>query len=113
MLTKDKIKTYIDFFEDENQVFYNFTDRYISYHKTVDMFIEDCYNNNMMDTEYMTRLKGHLEKNRDLDKLIATAELMELKAILTFYIRGERFNEGMMSKAIDDKIFLNILKKLI
>jgi hypothetical protein len=112
MLTKEKIDAYIAFFDDDKQSFYNTTDKYIEYDKTVDMFIKDCYNSNMMDTEYMSRLEGYIEKGIDLKSLIEKADTSILKAILTFYIRGERFSEGMVANAIDKKIFVTILKKL-
>lgn len=113
MLSKEKIEGYIKFFDDERQSFYKTTDKYITYHETVEIFIKDCYDSNMMDTEYLSKLEGYIEKDIDLKRFIETADIPILKAILTFYIRGDRFSEGMIAKAIDKKIFATILNNLI
>lgn len=111
MLTNKKIDEYIIFFKD-TQNFYNIIDGYIRYHNTVDQFIKDCYSSNMMDTEYLSKLDGHIKNGIEPKELIYTSDIEMLKVILTFYIRGDRFNEGMIANAIDKKIFLDILKKL-
>ena len=44
-----------------------------------------------------------------IDDYINEADLELLKAILTGYIRQERFNEGLWGEAVSEGIFLKIL----
>lgn len=44
--------------------------------------------------------------------MIFTANWELLTAIFTFHVRAERFSEGSWSSAIEEKVFLSILKRL-
>ena len=47
-----------------------------------------------------------------LKPVIQNANMELLTAILTYFVRQERFCDGLWASAIDDKIFLNILYQL-
>lgn len=112
MFTSEKLKKYMKFFNDESICFYEYRNGYVYYHEMVDEFINDFYNSNMADTEYNNNLNSYIEKGIPLSNLIKTADIALIKSILTCYIRGERFYEGMIAKGIEEKIFSIALKRL-
>jgi len=50
--------------------------------------------------------------SKDKRALIESADLELTKAILTHYIRGERFFDGLWDSAVRGGIFLAILRRL-
>jgi Family of unknown function (DUF6508) len=48
----------------------------------------------------------------DISAAIPSADLELLKAILTYYVRQERFCDGLWAKAVKEKVFLRILYRL-
>lgn len=50
-------------------------------------------------------------KSEQINRAIETADIELLKAILTRYIRQERFQEGLWEEAVKDKVFLRILNR--
>lgn len=76
-------------------------------------FIDDVSNSNLMDYAYSKTIQTYgLEMNDTLAEQIETADLPLAKAILTCYIRQERFYEGLWQTAIEKGIFLALLKRL-
>ena len=112
MLTNEKIEKYLNFFEDKTVTFYNITDGYFEYHDTIIKFIDDCYESDMLDSNYLGKIKRYKSENKDLKDLIEDADIDLLKSILTFYIRGERFCDGMIASSFEDEIFRRILSRL-
>ena len=66
-----------------------------------------------MDFAYGNTLEEYgLEMNNELTTGIDTADLKLTKAILTCYIRQERFCDGLWGRAIKEGTFLALLKRL-
>ena len=113
MLTNNQLKRYLHFFEDDTIIFFKDTSGYIEYHKTLDKFIYDCEKLHMMDREYLENLEEYIGKGIELKELIEIADIKLLKSILTYYIRGERFCEGMIAAGFKDDVFRRILIRLL
>jgi len=113
MLTNNQLKTYLNIFKDDTITFFEYTNGYVRYNEVVRNFISDCYKSDMMDTDYLTNLKKYLDENVNLSELIESANIDLLKSILTFYIRGERFCEGMIANSFKEKVFKRILSRLV
>lgn len=117
------ILNYIDFFKDSSNEFYKWHKGkevngvlhigYIEYSEKVREFMKKSE-----DTEFLFRgnysdwLDGKRKTPEEIIHIIKSSDLEKLRKIFTFYLRGERFCDGMLSKAIDNKIILNILLRL-
>ena len=76
-------------------------------------FIDDISNSGLMDVCYGNTLEEYgLEMNHELTKKIDTADLRLAKAILTCYVRQERFCDGLWGRAIKEGTFLALLKRI-
>lgn len=76
-------------------------------------FIDDVSNSALMDFSYGDTLEEYgLEMDNDLTKKIDTADFKLARAILTCYIRQERFCDGLWARAIKEGIFLALLKRI-
>ena len=76
-------------------------------------FIEDVSHSDLMDISYGETLQKYgLEMNNGLSEQIETADLPLAKAILTCYVRQERFCEGLWGTAIKNGVFLALLNRL-
>lgn len=76
-------------------------------------FVDDVSASSLMDFSYGNTLEEYgLEMNDELAKRIATADFNLTKAILTCYIRQERFCDGLWGRAIKEGTFLSLLKRL-
>ena len=66
-----------------------------------------------MDYAYVSTIQEYgYEMNNDLAQHIGTADLKLTKAILTCYIRQERFYDGLWGIATREGTFLALLKRL-
>ncbi|MDW5300142.1 MAG: DUF6508 domain-containing protein [Sedimentibacter sp.] len=86
---------------------------YPNYDETLIDFTEDVYKSSLMCKDYLDIINLH--SIYDDDKMITALDnddLVITSAILTFYIRQERFCDGLWAVAVDKKIFLKILKRL-
>ena len=76
-------------------------------------FVDDISASSLVDPSYGNTLEEYgLEMNDGLEKRIDTADFKLTKAVLTCYIRQERFCEGLWGRAIKDGTFLSLLKRL-
>ena len=76
-------------------------------------FIDDVSNSNLMDFSYGDTLKEYgFAMNKELTKKIDTADFRLTKAILTCYVRQERFCDGLWGRAIKEGTFLALLKRV-
>lgn len=115
---------YIAYFKNDNNDFYNYnrgkkekevvTLGYITYSQKVLNFIKDAtdieflYNGN-----YLNWISSDEDKNYNIVKSkIDRANIEKLREILTYYLRGERFCEGLLASSIDEGIILKILYRL-
>jgi len=94
---------------DEN----TFNMAYPIYEGKLSEFIETFYNTNLVCHNYIqiTQEKG-IQNMEQMAAAVETADIELTKAILTAYIRGERFCDGLWETAVEDKIFLRILYRL-
>ena len=86
---------------------------YPVYEDKLCQFIDDCSNSGLMDYAYVSTIQEYgYEMNNDLAQHIGTADLKLTKAILTRYIRQERFYDGLWGIATREGTFLALLKRL-
>lgn len=85
---------------------------HVSYDHELSKFVKDFYESDLIAHDYLNIINRDQVEKEGIDKYIADADLELLKAILTYYIRGERFCEGLWIGAVEDKIFLKILYRL-
>lgn len=77
-----------------------------------DKFIDELYESDLLSCAYMRNLnKYQVNFDRILD-IIESSDFELLKSILTYYVRQERFCDGVWAKAIKEGIFLKILYRL-
>jgi hypothetical protein len=65
----------------------------INYDEGVSRFIDDFYKSDLIDGGYLESLERYGTKTSTSAELIVTADIDLLKAILTYYVRQERFRE--------------------
>ena len=110
----EKISPYLSYFEqvmEQGRVTH--TTPRLAGEDTFLRFIDDASNSGLMDCAYLSTIRKYgLEVDDELAKQIDTADLELTKAILTCYIRQERFCEGLWQRAIQEGIFLTLLKRL-
>ena len=76
-------------------------------------FVDNVSASSLMDFAYGNTLEEYgLEMNNELTTRIDTADFQLAKAILTCYIRQERFCDGLWGRAIKEGTFLALLKRL-
>ena len=120
-----KITSYISYFEEESPDYScqweqshpmengAFTMPYPIYEDKLHQFINDVSNSELMDYAYGDTIQEYgLEQNNELRDHIDTADLKLTKAILTCYIRQERFCDGVWGRAVKEGTFLALLKRL-
>jgi hypothetical protein len=121
MLKYKKLLNYIPYFEDETTVFTTWinpnknTDGmllmgYPKYDEKFKQFINDIYETDLLHPDYLEMIRKI--DNEEIIGSIKTADFNSLRSILTFYVRQERFCDGMWAIAIEEKIFLTILYRL-
>jgi len=113
----DKFLSYIDFFstagEEAGMWVYNppaFP--YVNYSPEISSFIHEVYQTDLLDTEHLPYLETHLPRDANYTDYIENADFRLLRAILTYYVRQERFQEGLWLGAVQDGSFLKILNRL-
>jgi hypothetical protein len=113
----DKVLSYIDYFstarEDVGTWVHNPPDLpYVNYSKEIISFIDEVYKTDLMDTEYLPYLESIIPRDAKLADYIDTADFRLLRAILTYYVRQERFCDGLWLEAVRDRIFSKILLRI-
>ena len=92
----------------ENQ----FTMPYPIYDDTLVEFIEEFYKTNLISYDYLDVIESRgLKSTNEINNAIDYADIELVKAILTGYVRQERFCDGIWVDAVRDKVFLKILKR--
>lgn len=126
---KDDINLLLDFipyFESDNNNFCTFTQpeegedeniyaSYPSYDKGLTDFIDIVYETGILKENYLEYLKEEKIENADSSEIIhiiKQSDILLLRSILTYFVRQERFCDGLWGEAAKDKIFLNILYRL-
>ena len=62
-----------------------------------------------MDYDYVKNIEKCCRDSKKIHELIYDADIKLLKSILTYYIRQERFCDGMIAMAVDNNMFERIL----
>lgn len=106
-----KLLEYIPYFENENIEFCKWDAGYPQYNVKLKEFIESVYKTDLLRTDYLDYLDEKI-KDHNLSAAIPTADLEFIRAILTSYVRQERFCSGAWAAAAKDKVFLKILYRL-
>ena len=85
---------------------------YPIYDGTLEEFIREFYKTNLISYDYLGIIdsKG-IKGTREINGAIDGADMELLKAILTGYVRQERFCDGLWQDAVEDKVFLKILNR--
>ena len=89
----------------------HFTMSHPKYDQTLIGFVEEVYQTNLMSKDYLGIIDERGLNGSELIDAIDHADLELLKALLTGYIRQERFGDGLWAQAVDNKAFLKILKR--
>ncbi len=86
---------------------------YPKYDSKLRKFIQAVYDSGIMMDDYMNYLKDKIGSSSDIISVIQnTKEFDILRAVLTYFVRQERFQDGLWGQAAEDKIFLTILLKM-
>jgi len=86
---------------------------YPIYHSGLTEFIHEVYKTDLIDHSYIRTMDNYkvLSPKKPID-FVPDCNLELLKAILTFYTRGEKFCDGFWGSAVKDKVFYKILVRL-
>jgi len=114
----EKVLSYIDYFstagEEVGTWVHNPPDfPYVKYSKEISSFIHEVYETDLMDKEYLPYLESHLPLDANYADHIEKADFRLLRAILTYYVRQERFQEGLWMVAVQDGSFSKVLNRLM
>jgi len=86
---------------------------YPVYDQTLKDFIQAVYKSNLLCHNYLEIIEQNCPYGaKGMNESIEHADLELTLAILTGYIRQERFCDGLWQSAVEDKTFLNLLKRL-
>jgi hypothetical protein len=87
---------------------------YCSYSRELQRFLDVFYKHDVLsDKDYFGTLERYgIEEEESRVKAISTANVELLLAMLTFYMRGDRFSEGFLDCAIQEGVIAGILKRL-
>ena len=113
----DKVLSYIDYFstagEEVGTWVHNPPDfPYVKYFPEISSFIHEVYQTDLLDTEYLPYLETHLPLDANYADYIENADFRLLRAILTYYVRQERFQEGLWTVAVSERCFYKLLTKI-
>ncbi|MGL6106091.1 hypothetical protein [Romboutsia sp.] len=67
----------------------------------------------MIDKKCFANLNEYLYNGTELHLVLETADISLIKCIMTYYIIGDNLCIGMLSKALDYKIFYIALNRLL
>jgi hypothetical protein len=113
----DKALSYIDYFSSAGEeagtwVYKPHVFPYVHYSLEMISFIDEVYKTHLIDIEYLSYMESHITKESNLSDYIENADFRLLRVILTYYVRQERFYDGLLQGAVIDKTIYRILLKL-
>lgn len=83
---------------------------YPEYHEAVIEFFRLVSTDSWLDYQYIPQDAGEVLEN---EEAVASASLVEIKTLLTYCVRGERFCDGHWAAMIEDSNIRQILERLI
>ena len=118
MNTIERIKFFIDYFNNKNNIFYEYKNNgfncnKIKYSSTILEFVNFCHEINLIDYNYKQTINGYYKNYNKLYELIDISDVTLTKAILTYYIKEEQFCTGLIASAIYYHVFEKGLNKLL
>jgi hypothetical protein len=93
----------------EKQADGSITSPYPSYNPVVEEFFGQVSSGDWLDHEYNPE---HAYQMLQDEKLIKTASLSQIKTMLTFCVRGERFSDGHWAEMIEKGYIRRLLERL-
>lgn len=113
----DKVLSYIEYFSTAGEEMGTWVHNphefpYVNYSPEMISFIHEVYKSDLIDIEYLSYLESHIPKESNLSDYIENAEFRLLRAIITYYVRQERFQEGLWLGAVQDGSFCKVLNRL-
>jgi len=113
----DKVLSYIDYFSTAGEKAGTWVSKphvfpYVNYSPEMISFIDEVYKTDLIDIEYLSYLENHIPKESNLSDYIENADFQLLRAIITYYVRQERFQEGLWLGAVQDGILGKILLRM-
>ncbi len=83
------------------------------YDDEMQQFVKTVYDSEFIDTDYFKTLELYeIKRPPETIQYLESAPLPLVCAVLTWYIRGERFCNGLWCEAIENSAFLTILQRL-
>lgn len=83
------------------------------YEQTLEDFLQTVYQSNLLSYNYLEIIAQYgLDGTHEMKAAIEQADLELTFAILTGYIRQERFCDGLWQSDVEDKTFLRLLRRL-
>lgn len=113
----DKVLSYINYFSIAGDQAGTWVSKphvfpYVNYSPEMISFIDEVYKTDLIDIEYLSYLDSHIPKESNLSGYIENADSRLLRAIITYYVRQERFQEGLWLGAVQDGSFCKVLNRL-
>ncbi|WHY87046.1 DUF6508 domain-containing protein [Neobacillus novalis] len=102
---------YIPYFANDKTEFCKWISGYPNYDDRLGDFINSIYETDLLKKDYLDDINGKIT-DKDIIKAIPTSNFELLKSILTYYVRQERFCDGIWAMAAKEKVFLKILYRL-
>ena len=93
----------------EQQTDGSFTMPYPNYNPVVEEFFRLVSSEGWLDYQYNPEQAYEMLKD---EKLIKTASLPQIKTMLTFCVRGERFSDGHWAQMIEEGYIRRLLERL-
>jgi hypothetical protein len=87
----------------------SFTVPYPHYNPVVEELFRQVSSRGWLDTSYNPEQAYQMLKD---DNVIKTASVLQIKTMLTFCVRGERFSDGHWAQMIEDGYIRRLLERL-
>lgn len=108
--TKETVVSWVNSNDQADDPFYM---AYPVYDRTFVEFVDDLYETDILLGNYNEIVAElGLTDEDDLALVIDEADMDVVRAILTYFIRQERFHDGLWGEAVEKKVFLKVLKRL-
>lgn len=112
----NKLLSYLEFFQDSSSIFFTEVNGYYLESEEVRSFREALNETGfLLVFDWATWLHDnevYKDINHDIQGQIRNADLETLRKLMTSYIRGDRFNEGLFISTIVNGHITNILLRL-
>lgn len=82
-----------------------------NYGEEIDNFIQFCYDNNLINANYYSIEKELIANRMDAEWYLQLSE-EDVIQCLGYLIRGDRFSNGMVASAINDKTIPRLLNRI-